>query len=242
MTMQESTRRQYLALLGVDVWLPRDAVDAPDTAVAPAPAIPVAPVAVTADPPAVTTAPAPVPAAPPSPAAPAVVSSAAAPAPPAEPAAPASAAAVAEALGCSLLALPDGLLVLAAYVTPQAPGLSGPEHALLASIAAALAPGAALPSPDEFRWPPPGVRLPAVARPGAGTDALVGLLAEQRRKRNLRDVLVLGDALAPVVEGVAARLGLRIVLAPSLAVMLADPARKRACWEVARPLRRDGGG
>ncbi|MFZ5722416.1 MAG: hypothetical protein ACOY33_02025 [Pseudomonadota bacterium] len=223
--MQETSRRRYLALLGIDLWLPRDAVDA----VAEAPS---------AEPPVV---PSPAVAAPPPPAAEAVP---AAPEPvPAATPPPAAAAAVAGdvgPLGCSLLALPDGLLVIAAYVTPQAPGLSGPEHALLASIAAALAPGARLPAPDEFRWPPPGVRLPAVARPGAGADALIGLLAEQRRRRNLRDLLLLGESLAAPVQEAAVRLGLNAVVAPSLSAMLADPARKRACWDVARPLRRGG--
>lgn len=139
-------------------------------------------------------------------------------------------------LSCSLLALPDGLLLLAAHL-PQAPGLSGPEHALLASIAAALAPGASLPATTEFHWPPRGVRLPTTARGGA-SDALVGLLAEQRRRLGLRDLLVLGEDLAQQVQPVAGRLGLKWVAVPALSAMLADAALKRACWDAAKPLRR----
>lgn len=143
-------------------------------------------------------------------------------------------------LSFSLLALPDGLLLLAAPVTPEAPGLSGPEHALLASIATALAPGATLPATDEFHWPPRGVKLPAVAASGGATDVLVGLLAEHRRRRGLRDLLVLGEALAAAVQPAAGRLGLNVVAVPALAAMLSDPARKRACWDAAKSLRRGG--
>lgn len=239
--MQEALRRQYLALMGVDVWLPRDAADEMVAAVPEAlPAMAGTAVAAPRAPlpddlprrldalreaPAATAIPAldaPVAKAP------AVIT----------PAVPAAAAGVADRFGCSLLALPDGLLLVAAYVMPDAPGLAGPEYALLASIAAALAPGTILPAAEEFRWPPPGAsKLPAMSRPGAGVEALTGLLAE-RRRRGLRDVLVLGEAMTAPVSAAATRLGLQVVPAPSLAAMLADPAQKRACWDAARPLRR----
>lgn len=220
--MQESTRRQYLSLLGIDTWLPRDEPDARDSALpvatSPAGVVPagVVPAPVSAPEPAIV------------PESPAVIASE-----PADIAVPAP-------LSFSLLALPDGLLLLAAPVTPEAPGLSGPEHALLASIATALAPGATLPATDEFHWPPRGVKLPAVAASGGATDVLVGLLAEHRRRRGLRDLLVLGEALAAAVQPAAGRLGLNVVAVPALAAMLSDPARKRACWDAAKSLRRGG--
>lgn len=186
--MQEATRRQYLALLGIETWLPRDQAEEP-----------VVPAAQSVEP------------------------------------APTKVAGV-DALSCSLLALPGGLLLLAAHLS-QAPGLSGPEHALLANIAAALAPGASLPATTEFHWPPRGVRLPVTAR-GGTVDALVGLLGEQRRRQGLQDLLVLGEDLARQVQPVAERLGLTLVAVPALAAMLADPVLKRACWDTAKPLRR----
>lgn len=253
--MQESTRRQYLALLGVDLWLPRNEADAVDDVSAvlpdaiPAAARAVAPTPESAVTPVATPTPeAELPVAPVEPprAAPPAGHPTPAPNPPAVAAppvviAPPSAAAVPgepERIGCSLLALPDGLLVIAAYIKPDAPGLAGPEYALLASIAAALAPAANLPSADDFRWPPPGVQLPEVLRPGAGSEALIGLLAEQRRKLKLRDVLLLGEAAAAPVSAACTRLGLNLVITASLAAMLADPAHKRACWDSAKVLRR----
>lgn len=239
--MQESLRRQYLALLGVDLWLPRSAGDPESSAdaVPAAPALPVTgPRVAVADAAPMAAAPAPLVPSPriveeakPVPQGPGVV-------PPVATATPAAVSGTPDRIGCSLLTLPDGLLVIAAYIKPDAPGLGGPEYALLASIAAALAPGAALPSADDFRWPPPGVQLPEVLRAGAGSDALVGLLAEQRRKLKLRDVLLLGEAAAAPVSAACTRLGLNLVMTASLAAMLADPAHKRACWDAAKVLRR----
>lgn len=254
--MQEATRRQYLALLGIDVWLPRDEAAASDAAAAAANvAAPVAspaqePVvarpAVVAEPPPVEQTPAvqaqamQTPVMPPP-----VMEEPAEQAPVMPPSAPVSApltvtatVSPAESLSCSLLSLPDGLLLLAGHVTPQAPGLSGPEFALLASIAGALAPGAALPAIEEFHWPPRNLRLPAAAARGHAGDALIGLLAEHRRRRNVRDVLVLGEALADSVRAAASRLGLNVVAVPAVSAMLVDPALKRACWDAAKSLRR----
>lgn len=251
--MQEATRRQYLALLGVDVWLPRDEAEASDAAAAAS--VVAAPVAPTAQEPVVAR-PAVVVAPPPveqTPAAPApamdapVTQSPAAPAPVTPPPAAVSlsppvtpAESPSGSLSCSLLSLPDGLLLLAGHVTPQAPGLSGPEFALLASIAGALAPGATLPAIEEFHWPPRNLRLPAAASRGHAGDALVGLLAEHRRRRQVRDVLVLGEALADSVRAAASRLGLNVVAVPAVSAMLVDPALKRACWDAAKSLRRAG--
>lgn len=248
--MQEATRRQYLALLGVDVWLPRDEAEASDAAAAATVvAAPVAPPAqepvvarpaVVAEPPPVEQTPvvqtpvmeAPAAQAPVTPP-PAPVSTPISTPPPVT-----ATGSPAESLSCSLLPLPDGLLLLAGHVTPQAPGLSGPEFALLASIAGALAPGAALPAIEEFHWPPRNLRLPAAAARGHAGDALIGLLAEHRRRRNVRDVLVLGEALADSVRAAASRLGLNVVAVPAVSAMLADPALKRACWDAAKSLRR----
>lgn len=229
--MQETTRRQYLALLGIDVWLPRDEADASDAAAA---ASMPAPVPERAAVPAVVAEPSPPAAVPVTP--PPFLE----PAPVASPPVASPAEAPGEPLSCSLLVLPDGLLLLAAHVTPQAPGLSGPEYALLASIAGALAPGATLPATEEFHWPPRNLRLPAAAARGGAGDALIGLLAEHRRRRNVRDVLVLGESLADSVRPAAGRLGLNLVAVPALSAMLADPALKRACWDAAKSLRRAG--
>lgn len=260
--MQEATRRQYLALLGVDVWLPRDEADASDAAAAVAAhaaepgarrqvvvAEPSTPPVVAATPPAGQ--------APGMEEAPALQSSAVqsstmaqsptehtfaqrvpAQQAPASMPPPTATGSSAESLSCSLLSLPDGLLLLAGHVTPQAPGLSGPEFVLLASIAGALAPGATLPAIEEFHWPPRNLRLPAAAARGHAGDALIGLLAEHRRRRNVRDVLVLGEALAESVRAAASRLGLNVVAVPAVSAMLADPALKRACWDAAKSLRR----
>lgn len=254
--MQEATRRQYLALLGIDVWLPRDEAAASDAAAAVATvAAPVAPSAPepVAERPAVVAEPAPVEQSPamqtPVTQAPTVQApteqapTGQAPVtPPSEPVSmpPPVTASPAGSLSCSLLSLPDGLLLLAGHVTPQAPGLSGPEFALLASIAGALAPGATLPAIEEFHWPPRNLRLPAAAARGHAGDALIGLLAEHRRRRHVRDVLVLGEALADSVRAAASRLGLNVVAVPAVSAMLVDPALKRACWDAAKSLRRAG--
>lgn len=260
--MQEATRRQYLALLGIDVWLPRDEAEASDAAAAAAnvaapaappahepvaarPAVVAEPVPGAARPPLEQTHEVPAPVMQPpatqlpemeAPAAQAPVTPP--PAPVSTPPTVTATGSSAESLSCSLLSLPDGLLLLAGHVTPQAPGLSGPEFALLASIAGALAPGATLPAIEEFHWPPRNLRLPAAAARGHAGDALVGLLAEHRRRRNVRDVLVLGEALADSVRVAASRLGLNVVAVPAVSAMLADPALKRACWDAAKSLRR----
>lgn len=142
-----------------------------------------------------------------------------------------------ERIGCSLLPLADGLLLVAAFGTPQAPGLSGPEHALLANIAAALVPGAELPATLDFSWPPAGMRVPGMEKPGAGREALVAMLTEQR-KRGVRDVVVLGAELATLLGDAITRQNMVQASAPALAVLLADPQAKRACWEAVRSLRR----
>ncbi len=237
--MHEATRLQYLALLGIEQWVPRDAVV--DAGVP----VEVATGAVVADA-----------------ALPGNVASSLPPAGAAqldallagEPVArrtvrealvvapPASNVAVpperGERVGCSLLPVGDGLLLVAAYVAPEAPGLSGPEYALLANILSALRPGAALPTAIEFSWPPAGVRLPGMDRPGAGREALMALLDAQH-KRGAGDVIVLGEELGALLAGGVERPGLVLACAPSLAAMLADPAAKRACWAAVRHLRRE---
>ncbi len=150
---------------------------------------------------------------------------------------PSAAGGGAERIGCSLLPLADGLLLVAAFGTPQAPGLSGPEHALLANIAAALVPGAGLPATLDFSWPPAGMRVPGMEKPGAGREALVAMLTEQR-KRGVRDVVVLGAELAALLGDAITRQNMVQANGPSLAVLLADPQAKRACWEAVRSLRR----
>lgn len=138
-------------------------------------------------------------------------------------------------VGCSLWLLADGLLLVAALSTPDAPGLTGPEHEMLVRLAAALTPGQAPGASFEFHWPPRGVRLPGLDRAGEAQKALAGLLAE-RRRQGVRDVLLLGEELSPLLADVCAQQALTLVPAPSPAAMLADQQAKRACWELARPL------
>lgn len=253
MAMPEATRLAYLALLGIEQWVPRagrdaagdgvaeaqspgaDVSDAPDAAVKrTAGAAAAAPVALPAErnaqldamlaqaasgrpTPRTST-----------PEMPGVAGT--------EPTSPAARDG-AEHIGCSLLPLADGLLLVAAFGTPQAPGLSGPEHALLANIAAALVPGAELPATLDFSWPPAGMRVPGMEKPGAGREALVAMLTEQR-KRGVRDVVVLGAELATLLGDAITRQNMVQASAPALAVLLADPQAKRACWEAVRSLRR----
>lgn len=245
MAMHEATRLQYLALLGIEQWVPRDAVmaaeDVADTATSVAMLAAVAPVDV---------APAEAAGSRPPPAGAAQLDAllAGEPAPPrgvrdAPVVVPSPAVAVVapergERVGCSLLPVGDGLLLVAAYITPQAPGLSGPEYALLANIVTALRPAAALPTAIEFNWPPVGVRVPGMDRPGAGREALLALLDGQR-KRDPGEVIVLGEELGALLAGSGDRPGLVAACVPSLATMLADPAAKRACWAAVRHLRRE---
>ncbi|MFZ5698119.1 MAG: hypothetical protein ACOY9J_05275 [Pseudomonadota bacterium] len=250
MAMPEATRLAYLALLGIEQWVPRagrgaegdgvaetqsPGVDVSDAAVKRTAAVPAAaPVALPAERIAQLDA---------------MLAQAAGgrPAPRTstqempgiagtEPTLPAAGDG-AERIGCSLLPLADGLLLVAAFGTPQAPGLSGPEHALLANIAAALVPGAELPATLDFSWPPAGMRVPGMEKPGAGREALVAMLTEQR-KRGARDVVVLGAELATLLGDAITRQNMVQASAPALAVLLADPQAKRACWEAVRSLRR----
>lgn len=257
--MQESKRLAYLALLGIEQWLPRDAVQGTVdvepaasgsvTASASVPA-PVSPAAVP-PPPAVGEAPADrldallAMASPAPPALPASLARAQNDAPASTPAATTAAApatratAPGERIGCALLALPGGLLLVAEFASPDAPGLTSAEHAMFLRLAAALVPGQALPSPRDFTWPPAGVRVPGMDRPGAAREALRALLEEQRR-RGLRDVAVLGEGAAVVFRALVDEAGLPSpVCTFSLAAMLEEPDRKRACWTALAPLKRD---
>lgn len=217
--MHEALRRQYLALLGIEQWLPRGEPDPLAGAVAPA-----VPAAVSASAPgALATSEA-------------GVSAAGASGPQAtETLQNVSVAESSERVGCTLLPLADGLLLVAMLSTPDAPGLTGPEHEMLLRMAAALTPGRAPGAALEFHWPPRGARVPGLDRPGEAQKALAALLAE-RRRQGVRDVLLLGESLQAALAGACAQLDLRLVAAPSLAVMLVDPQAKRACWDVARPL------
>lgn len=232
--MQESLRRQYLALLGIEQWLPRDQADAADTPTADAAPAVSAVAALQETPPAGVPAPrarlesllaAPPPgvAEPPVAALPKVATAAA------------PAAGVVERLGCALLSPGDGLLLVALFVSPAAPGLSSAEHAMFVRLAGALAPGAAVPEPVGFTWPPAGIRLPGMDTPGAAADALSAVLQRHVRE-GARDLVMLGESA--LVATCAAACGLRVVAAPALAAMLADPARKRACWDLIAPLKR----
>ena len=252
--MHEATRRQYLALLGIEQWVPRGEVEA-GMADEPAPAAAAAGVSVSAatavggpsgtvaagaaptgtgaEPvgaaPAATTPPPPAtPVSPPPRPEPTPPKAAPAPAPPA-PRSPAAG----ERVGCSLLALPDGLLVVAAFATSAAPGLTGPEHEMFVRLGQALAPGRAIGAVTDFHWPPRGVRVPGIDRPGEAARAFAALLSGPALA-GARDVLLLGEVLADVL----APSGVHVVVGPSLATMLADPAAKRACWERAKPLLR----
>ncbi len=246
--MPEATRLAYLALLGIEQWLPRAGRDGDGVAEAQAPGADVPDVAVQR----AAAAPAAAPVAL-SPERVAQLDAMLAPAANGRPAPRVSTqempgVAVTEPtlpaardgagrIGCSLLPLADGLLLVAAFGTPQAPGLSGPEHALLANIAAALVPGAELPAILDFSWPPAGMRVPGMEKPGAGREALVAMLTEQR-KRGVRDVVVLGAELAALLGDAITRQNMVQANGPSLAVLLADPQAKRACWEAVRSLRR----
>lgn len=234
--MNEALRRRYLAVLGIEQWLPRDApADVVEAAAAEATTV-VAPPALhelRGMPPQLSASASMPPISPPP-------SSASSPAPGVSPTSLQSMPA--ERVGCSLLAPGEGLLLLAEFVTPDAAGLSGQEHALLINIAAALMPGisgSALPDTLDFSWPPRGARLPGMDRPGAAMEALMALLIEQR-KRGVRDVLVLGETLGNLLRTTTLAQSLSLVIVPSLAAMLADPAQKRACWVIAQSLRRSG--
>ncbi|MFP5383331.1 MAG: hypothetical protein ACLGHG_04605, partial [Gammaproteobacteria bacterium] len=136
---------------------------------------------------------------------------------------------------CAWLPLADGLLVVASLDAPDAPGLSGAQQELLMRMAAALAPGHALPAPVEYHWPPRGVRVPGLARPAEAEKSLREQLTSWKAG-GVRDLLLLGDTLVSLLQPLADAAGMRLVLAPSLGAMLADPQAKRACWDLARPL------
>lgn len=144
-----------------------------------------------------------------------------------------------ERVGCALLMLPGGLLLVADFSQPDAPGLSSAEHTLLLRVAAALVPGQTLPSPKDFSWPPVGVRVPGMDKPGAAHEALRAMLEELRR-RGLRDIAVLGEASSSIFNELAVAMNLPLpVCTLSLAVMVAEPERKRECWNLLAPLKRD---
>lgn len=235
--MEEATRLSYLALLGIEQWRLRDdpalAASAAQLATAAVPAPSAAPRVAeqrvaerrvaepqrAAPPPAATTP---------------------TPPPDAEIAANESKpVATGLRIGCAFLELPDGLLLVAAYANPAAPGLAEGEYTLLRNVAAALAPGHALPAPDEYSWPPPGVRLPGVDRPGVAEAALLEFLARYR-KRNVRDVAVFDEALAAVLAPLCERAGIGAPLSlPSLGAMNAQAELKRDCWNRLKPLKRN---
>lgn len=127
--------------------------------------------------------------------------------------------------------LPHGVLMLA---TAQLPGLTGAQHALLARMGAALA--GTPPTVEEFAWPPPGTRIPGADRPGEADRAL-GLRLNEEQARGLTAVVLAGSDQA---QRVARLLGdaAPLVVVPSLAEMLADPANKRAAWDAMRHLAR----
>lgn len=241
--MHEATRLQALALLGIEQWVPRDA--APESAdvevragIDAAAEIPADGTAVDDAPPprqvalpgsAMTKLDALLPGAGRARTPPPFATTPANEAPPSP--LPASAG---ERLACALLPAGDGLLLIADFSSPEAPGLSGDEASVLLRLAAALAPGRQLPEPSDLHWPPRGARLPGMDRPGAAREALVAQLREQY-KRGVRDVLLLGDATATLLGDLP---GVRIVRAPSLAAMAANPALKKACWTAASPLKR----
>jgi hypothetical protein len=245
--MQESTRLQYLALLGIEQWLPRNAVPHAEEVADAGPAVAQAKLdallkapgtpdglpamAGNVEPPAIAGV-----------REPAVVSSpplSAAQAPSQHPQRTAASTASGERVGCSLLVLPGGLLLVADFVSPDAPGLSSAEHAMYLRLAAALAPGQTLPPPWDFSWPPAGVRVPGMDRPGAARDALKAVLEAQCR-RGLRDIAVLGDVAGGMFMALAEQMSLaKPVCAPSLAAMLTDAERKRECWLLLAPLKRE---
>jgi len=244
--MPEALRRQYLGLLGIDAWLPRNAVDevVAGESVPAADVNSAAPVAAesagqrAAQLDALLGRAAPgangVREANPSPSPDAI------PSPAREPQRVEQGGAVpAERFGCTFLAAGDGLLLIAAFAAPDAPGLSSAEHEMLVRLAAALVPGRTLPSPRDFSWPPAGLRVPGMEAPGAAREALRAMLDDQRR-RGTRDVAVLGDELAAVIAALAEGMGLPApVRAPALATMLREPERKRDCWALLSPLRRE---
>lgn len=272
--MPERLRRQYLGLLGIEQWLPRDAVDAPD-ALLEASAERVA--AVGAQPASALL--------PPQPSA-TLSTAAVAATPSANPGAQAEAAGstisaaqraallaqtqaktreertarvspsapsadvarentgaaptLVERVGCALLRV-DDLLLVAAYGSVDAPGLSGSEHEMLARIAAALRKGHVPAAAMEFVWPPRGVRIPGMDTPGAARDALQAQLALQRRN-GVRAVAVLGNEMQVLVESAALNSGFgNVIVSPSLAVMQRDADRKSAGWNALKVLQRSAG-
>lgn len=258
--MPESLRRHYLGLLGIEQWLPRgaealeentgvdDPADAFGVAALKTPPLPGKTAAQAA----------------PADAKPVVAAAGISPAqraalqaqlqgagaektapkpespvlPPATP--PASAApvqAAGERMGCALLRAGD-LLLVAAYGQVDAPGLTGAESEMLLRIAAAMRKGITPASPVEFSWPPPGVRLPGVNRPGAAMEALKAQLGTQMRQ-GARELAVLGDEIFMRVGDIAGDLGFaRVATSPSLAVMQADPARKAEGWAALKVLQK----
>lgn len=254
MPIAEATRRAYLSLLGIEQWLPRDAPDdlgvsvadssaaAPprvaEAAVAAAPAVTAGTevsVSGTAMPPATAARLDELRVYPPAktarPAAPAAAEGRPAAAP------SAGAGNAPEQLGCALLLLPGGLLLVADFARPDAVGLASAESAMFMRLASALAPGHELAMPTEFSWPPAGVRLPGMERPGAAAEALGEMVASQRR-RGLKHMAVLGERVAPLLAGIAERLRLPAPVATvSLAAMLLEPDLKRECWARLAPLK-----
>lgn len=150
-----------------------------------------------------------------------------------------------ERIGCAMLLLPGGVLLVADYSRPDAPGLASAESTMFMRIAAALAPHQTLPMPTEFSWPPAGMRLPGMDEPGAAARALGEILA-QLRKRGLRIIAILGDAkvsgtgVARVLVPLSERMGLPApVVTHSLAAMLLEPELKHDCWARLQPLKTD---
>lgn len=156
-----------------------------------------------------------------------------------------TAAEASEHIGCAMLLLPSGVLLVADYSRPDAPGLASAESTMFMRIAAALAPHQTLPMPTEFSWPPSGMRLPGMDEPGAAARALGEILA-QLRKRGLRIIAILGDAkvsstgVARVLVPLTERMGLTApVVTHSLAAMLLEPDLKHECWARLQPLKTD---
>lgn len=270
--MQESVRRHYLALLGIEQWLPRGEADPVAAAGPVAVGVPLAAAPGPASLPAATAtlataAPAGIEREPVVAGATtsterrevpvgsaakldALMQQSGAPTPrqtraPASPAAsgaqptapaPVVSAVATERLACSLLVSDDGLLVVAAFATMDAPGLSAAEHEMLLRLAGALSPRFTA-MPVDLHWPPRGARVPGLDRPGAARQALQEALVT-RQRQGVRDLLLLGEEMAPLLADAVTRLGLTLVVAPALAAMLADPQAKRACWDLAKSLRR----
>jgi hypothetical protein len=237
--MPSARRLAVLSLLGIEQWVPRARVAEFLASEAPAAASPdtlavggaTHGAAANTAPPALSMG-TPATAMPVAPAVPAAPTRLAAPPPAPDASIPqAPPAAGGDTLLLGVARLPHGVLMLA---TAQLPGLTGAQHALLARMGAALA--GTPPTVEEFAWPPPGTRIPGADRPGEADRAL-GLRLNEEQARGLTAVVLAGSDQA---QRVARLLGdaAPLVVVPSLAEMLADPACKRAAWDAMRHLAR----